>query len=245
MAAPIMLVTGGSRGIGAAIARMAADRGYDVALSYVSKPDEAEAVAQEIRAKGRRALAIRADMGSEADIVRMFGEVDAGLGRLSCLVNNAGVLPAPSRLADADWANLRKVMEINLLGAQIACLEAIRRMSTKQGGAGGSIVLMGSRATFYGAPGSAIVYATSKAGLDAFTYGLGKEGAAEGIRVNIVSPGPISTDMNNEQTAPQRIHEIPMGRYGKAEEVASAVLFLASGDASFVSSASLMVSGAR
>ena len=245
MASPILLVTGGSRGIGAAVARLAAERGYDVALSYVSRPDEAEQVADGIRALGRRALAIRADMGEEADIVRLFEQVDAGLGRLDCLVNNAGVLPTPSRLADADWADLRRVMDVNLLGAHIACREAIRRMSTRQGGAGGSIVLMGSRATYYGAPGRAIAYATSKGGLDALNYGLGKEVAAEGIRVNLVSPGPISTDMNNETTAPDRIHEIPMGRYGTAAEVAAAVLFLASSDASFVSSASLMVSGAR
>lgn len=240
-----MLVTGGSRGIGAATARLAAQRGYDVALSYASKADEAEAVADEVRALGQRAITIKADMGEEADIVRMFAEVDAGLGTLSCLFNNAGILPTPSKLADADWGNLQRVLDVNLLGAQIATLEAVKRMSTKRGGAGGSIVLMGSRATFYGAPGRAIVYATSKGGLDAFCYGLGKEVAAEGIRVNIVSPGPISTDMNNEVSAPQRIHEIPMGRYGRAEEVAQAVLFLASDDASFVSSASLMVSGAR
>ncbi|MBT2187831.1 SDR family oxidoreductase [Sphingobium nicotianae] len=245
MASPIMLVTGGSRGIGAAIARLAAERGYDVALTYTSKPDEAEQVATEIRGKGRRALVVKADLGVEADIVRMFEEVDTGLGRLTCLVNNAGILPRPSRLADADWADLRRVMEINLLGAEIACLEAIKRMSTKRGGTGGSIVLMGSRAGFYGAPGRAIAYATSKGALDAFTYGLGKEVAAEGIRVNIVSPGPISTDMNNEVSQPDRIQEIPMGRYGRADEVAKAVLFLASDEASFTSSASLMVSGAR
>lgn len=245
MASPIMLVTGGSRGIGAAIARLAAQRGYDVALTYTSKPDEAEQVADEVRAIGQRAMVIKADLGAEADIVRMFEELDAGLGRLTCFVNNGGVLPAPSRLADADWADLRRVMEINLLGAEIACLEAIKRMSTRRGGQGGSIVLMGSRAGFYGAPGRAIVYATSKGALDAFTYGLGKEVAAEGIRVNIVSPGPISTDMNNEVSQPGRVQEIPMGRYGKAEEVAKAVLFLASDEASFTSSASLMVSGAR
>jgi len=245
MASPIMLVTGGSRGIGAAIARLAAQRGYDVALSYASKAQEAEQVADAVRATGQRALVVQADLGIEADIVRLFEAVDAGLGPLTCLVNNGGILPAPARLADADWADLRRVMEINLLGAEIACLEAIKRMSTKRGGRGGSIVLMGSRAGFYGAPGRAIVYATSKGALDALTYGLGKEVAAEGIRVNIVSPGPISTDMNNEQSAPQRIHEIPMGRYGTAEEVAKAVLFLASDDASFTSSASLMVSGAR
>src|SRR5690606_20888828 len=149
------------------------------------------------------------------------------------------------RLAETDWSELRRVMDVNLLGAHIACREAIRRMSTARGGKGGSIVLMGSRASYYGGAGRAIVYATSKAGLDALNYGLGKEVAAEGIRVNLVSPGPISTDMNNEQTAPHRIKEIPMGRFGTAEEVAAATLFLASDDASFVSSASLMVSGAR
>jgi NAD(P)-dependent dehydrogenase (short-subunit alcohol dehydrogenase family) len=239
VASPIMLVTGGSRGIGAAIARLAAQRGFDVALTYVSRPEGAEDVAAEIRAAGQRAHVIKADVSKEADLIRMFDETEAALGPVTSLVLNAGILPKPSKLADAEWDNLREVIEVNLVGTLIACREAVRRMSTRRGGAGGS------RATFYGAPGRAIVYATSKAGLEAFCYGVGKEVAAEGIRVNIVSPGPISTDMNNEVSAPQRIHEIPMGRYGKAEEVAAAVLFLASDDASFVSSASLMVSGAR
>lgn len=245
MASPLMLVTGGSRGIGAAIARLAADRGYDVALSYASRSDDAEAVAEEIRAKGQRALPIKAEMASEADILRMFEQTDTEFGRLDCLVYNAGVGPKPGPLVDTEWSELRRVMDVNLLGAHIACREAIKRMSTARGGQGGSIVLMGSRASYYGAPGRAISYATSKGGLDALNYGLGKEVAAEGIRVNLVSPGPISTDMNNEKTAPDRIKEIPMGRYGTAEEVASAVLFLASDEASFVSSASLMISGAR
>jgi NAD(P)-dependent dehydrogenase (short-subunit alcohol dehydrogenase family) len=245
VASPVMLVTGGSRGIGAATARLAAERGFDVALTYVSNPDGAEKVASDVRAKGQRALTIRADVGEEADIIRMFDEAEEKLGPVNCLFYNGGILPTPSRLVDADWANLRRVMDVNLLGAHLACREAVKRMSTKRGGQGGSIVLMGSRATYYGAPGRAIVYATSKGGLDALNYGLGKEVAAEGIRVNLVSPGPISTDMNNEQSAPQRIHEIPMGRYGKPEEVAAAVLFLASNEASFISSASLMISGAR
>lgn len=245
MTAPIMLVVGGSRGIGAAIARLAAERGFDVALSYTSKRDAAEEVAKDVRTAGRRALVIEADMGKEPDILRMFVEVDAGLGPMTSMVYNAGVQNKPGRLVDADWADLRRVMDVNLLGAHIACREAIRRMSTRLGGQGGNIVIVGSRASYYGAPGRAIVYATSKGGLDALNYGLGKEVAAEGIRVNLVSPGPISTDMNNEISAPQRVNEIPMGRYGKAEEVASAVLFLASNEASFISSASLMISGAR
>lgn len=245
MASPVMLVTGGSRGIGAAIARLAAQRGFDVALTYVSRPESAEAVADEVRAAGQRAHIIKADVSKEADLIGMFDETEKTLGPVTSLVLNAGILPKPGRLADAEWSNLREVLEVNLVGVHIACLEAVNRMSTRRGGAGGNIVLMGSRATFYHAPGRAVVYATSKAGLEAFCYGLGKEVAAEGIRVNIVSPGPISTDMNNEETAPQRIHEIPMGRYGKPEEVAAAVLFLASNDASFISSANLMVSGAR
>jgi len=240
-----MLVTGGSRGIGAAIARLAAKRGYDVALSYVSRPDDAERVAEDVRGAGQRALAVQADMAREEDILRLFETIDAELGTLDCLVYNAGVGPKPGRLAETDWSELRRVMDVNLLGAHIACREAIRRMSTARGGKGGSIVLMGSRASYYGGAGRAIVYATSKAGMDTLNYGLGKEVAAEGIRVNLVSPGPISTDMNNEQTAPDRIKEIPMGRFGTAEEVAAATLFLASDEASFVSSASLMVSGAR
>ncbi len=245
MPSPIMLVTGGSRGIGAAIARLAAERGWDIALTYTSKTDGAEKVADEVRAFGRRAIAIKADMGVEEDILRMFTEVDEKLGTLDCLVNNAGIQNDPGPLADLDWGQLRRVMDVNLLGVHIACAEAIRRMSTARGGHGGSIIFMGSRATYYGGPGRAIPYATSKGGLDALNYGLGKEVAAEGIRVNLICAGPISTDMNNEISAPQRILEIPMGRYGKPEEVAKAVLFLASEEASFVAGASLMVSGAR
>ena len=245
MTAPIMLVVGGSRGIGAAIARLAAQRGFDVALSYTSKRDAAEEVAKDVRAAGRRALVIEADVGQEADILRLFAEVDAGLGTINSMVYNAGIQSKPSRLVDADWADLRRVMDVNFLGAHLACREAIRRMSTRLGGQGGNIVLVGSRASYYGAPGRAIIYATSKGGLDALNYGLGKEVAPEGIRVNLVSPGPISTDMNNEISAPERIKDIPMGRYGRPEEVAEAVLFLASDKASFVSSASLMISGAR
>jgi NAD(P)-dependent dehydrogenase (short-subunit alcohol dehydrogenase family) len=241
-----MLVTGGSRGIGAAICRLAADRGYDVALTYTSKAAEAEAVAKEVRAKGRRAVVIQANMAQEADILRMFEETEAGLGPVDSLIYNAGVgQEPPSRLVDASWAELRRVMDVNLLGAHIACREAIKRMSTKYGGKGGSIVLMGSRAGYYGAPGRAIVYGTSKGGLDSLNYGLGKEVSAEGVRVNLICPGPISTDMNNEIIAPQRIQEIPMGRYGKAEEVAAATLFLAGNEAPFVVGASLMISGGR
>jgi NAD(P)-dependent dehydrogenase (short-subunit alcohol dehydrogenase family) len=240
-----MLVVGGSRGIGAAIARLAAQRGFDVALSYTSNREAAEDVAKDVRAAGRRALVVAADAGKEADIVRLFAEVDAGLGPITSMVYNAGIQNKPSRLVDADWSDLRRVMDVNFLGAHLACREAIRRMSTRLGGQGGSIVIVGSRASYYGAPGRAIVYATSKGGLDALNYGLGKEVAPEGIRVNLVSPGPISTDMNNEISAPQRVNEIPMGRYGRPEEVATTVLFLASNEASFVSSANIMVSGAR
>ncbi len=184
-------------------------------------------------------------MAEEADITRMFEETGSKLGQLSSFVYNAGVLPVPSRVVDADWADIRRVMTVNLLGAHFACREACKRMSTKRGGKGGSIVLMGSRASYYGAPGRAVVYGTSKGGLEALNYGLGKEVAAEGIRVNLLAPGPISTDMNNEISAPQRVNEIPMGRYGRPEEVASAVLFLATDESSFISSANIIISGAR
>lgn len=243
---PVMIVTGGSRGIGAAICRMAAERGYDVAFSYNSNAAEAEKVAEDVRAAGQKALVVQANMEHEADIVRLFEETDKELGRVDSMVYNAGIAPnPPGRVDETEWSEIRRVVDVNLIGAHLACREAVKRMSTERGGEGGSIVLIGSRASYYGGAGRATTYAATKAGMETLNYGLGKEVAPEGIRVNLISPGPISTDMGNEKTAPHRIKEIPMGRFGRPEEVASAVMFLASDEASFVSSASLMVSGAR
>jgi NAD(P)-dependent dehydrogenase (short-subunit alcohol dehydrogenase family) len=240
-----MLITGGSRGIGAATARLAASRGFDVAITYINNVGAAEKVVAEVEARGQKALAIRADMGSEGDIVRAFEETVSRLDGLDSLVYSAGMTAAPTRLADTDWVNLRRVMDVNLLGAMLACREACKRMSTKRGGKGGSIVLIGSRASYYQNPGRGLAYGTSKAGMDALNYGLGKEVAPEGIRVNLLSPGPIATEMNDPVKNAHRLTEIPMGRFGEPEEVAKAILFLATDESSFISSANIMISGAR
>ncbi|MFO7276898.1 MAG: SDR family oxidoreductase [Pseudomonadota bacterium] len=243
MSAPVLLVTGGSRGIGAAVARLAAQQGYDVALTYVRDGDAAERVAGEVRAHGRRALTIRADAGREEDVTRTFAEVDASLGALSVLVYNSAITGRNSRLDEAESATIRHVLEVNVLGAMLHAREAVRRMSTKHGGRGGSIVFLSSRAALYGSPGEYVWYAASKGAIDSLTAGLAREVGREGIRVNAVSPGPIDTDMQ----APGRLERVvqinPMGRAGTPEEAAQAVLFLASAAASYVNGANISVSG--
>lgn len=243
MSAPVLLVTGGSRGIGAAVARLAARQGYDVALTYVRDGDAAERVAEEVCAHGRRALTIRADSGREEDVMRTFAEVDAALGTLSVLVYNSAITGRNSRLDEAESATIRAVLDVNLFGAMLCAREAVRRMSTMRGGRGGSIVFLSSRAAFYGSPGEYVWYAASKGAIDSLTAGLAREVGREGIRVNAVSPGPIATDMQ----APGRLERMaqmnPMGRAGTPEEAAQAVLFLASAAASYVNGANISVSG--
>jgi NAD(P)-dependent dehydrogenase (short-subunit alcohol dehydrogenase family) len=244
MRAPLLLVTGGSRGIGAAIARCAATKGYQVLLTYTAREEQAHAVVESIRAEGGNAAAVRADTSVVADVGAMFAEADR-LGRLAVFVYNGGITGASSSLLGASNETLQKVIDVNLTGALVSCREAVRRMSTAQGGEGGSIVLLSSRATAYGAPGESVWYAASKGGVDCLTIGLAREVGLQGIRVNAVSPGPIVTEIH----APGRLDRIaaslPMGRAGKPEEVAAAVLFLASGAASYISGANLAVGGAR
>jgi NAD(P)-dependent dehydrogenase (short-subunit alcohol dehydrogenase family) len=245
MPAPVILVTGGSRGIGAATAKLAARKGYDVALSYVRDEKGAEEVAAEIRGVGRRAVAIRANVSSEEDVTKLFAEVDAKLGSLDTLVANGGVNGKPYRLADAPVAQIREVIDVNVLGAMMCAREAVRRMSTQHGGKGGSIVLVSSRATEYGSPGEFVWYAASKAAVNAFCAGLAREVGREGIRVNAVSPGPIDTEMLNEARRATIKDVVPMGRVGTPEEVAEAILFLASSAASYCNGANISVSGGR
>jgi NAD(P)-dependent dehydrogenase (short-subunit alcohol dehydrogenase family) len=245
MSAPVLLVTGGSRGIGAATAKLAARKGYDVALSYVRDEAGAEKVAAEIRALGRRAAAIRADVSQEADIVNLFAEVDARLGALDVLVVNSGVNGKPYRLADAPAAQIREVIDVNVTGAMLCAKEGVRRMSTRLGGKGGSIVLLSSRVTEYGAPGDFVWYAASKGAINAFCVGLAREVGREGIRVNVVSPGPIDTEMLDESRRASIKDVVPLARIGKPEEVGEAILFLASSAASFTTGANLSVSGGR
>jgi NAD(P)-dependent dehydrogenase (short-subunit alcohol dehydrogenase family) len=245
MSAPVILVTGGSRGIGAATAKLAARKGYDVALSYVRDEQGAERVAAEIRAVGRRSVAIRADVSREEDIVKLFAEVDAKLGALNVLVVNSGVNGKAYRLADVPAAQIREVIDVNVTGAMLCAREGVRRMSTRHGGKGGSIVLVSSRATEYGSPGEFVWYAASKGAINAFCVGLAREVGREGIRVNAVSPGPIDTEMLNESRRASINEVVPMARIGQPEEVGEAILFLASPAASFCTGANLSVSGGR
>lgn len=240
----VFLVTGGSRGIGAAIARAAAAEGYVVALTYAGRADAAEQVVADIQGAGGKAAAIQADTGVPADNARLFAAVDA-LGPLSALVYNGGITGGVGVLADQSDETLAKVIDVNLTGALICSREAVKRMSTRLGGQGGSIILISSRAAKLGAPAQHLWYAASKGGLDSLTIGLSKEVAPEGIRVNCVSPGPIATEIH----APGRLDAIrdslPMRREGTPEEVAAAVMFLVSDAASYIAGANIDVAGAR
>ena len=244
----ILLVTGGSRGIGAATARLAARHGYDVAINYVGNEKAANEVVADIEKNNARGIAIQGDMASEADILRMYEALDK-FGRLTHLVNNAGIIGQSSRFADADAAMMRRVVDVNVTGAMIVAREAVRRMSTARGGDGGAIVNLGSMASFLGAPGEFVWYAASKGAIDALTIGLSKEVAGEGIRVNAVAPGLVETDIHASGGQPDRIarmrSSIPMGRPGKAEEVADAILYLLSEQASYVTGTIMRISGGR
>jgi NAD(P)-dependent dehydrogenase (short-subunit alcohol dehydrogenase family) len=238
----VLLVAGGSRGIGEAIAVLGAQRGYDVVLSYASNEARAASVVERIHAAGGRALAVKADTANESDIERLYAAAD-GRGRLAALVYNSGITGAHSPLAEAATATIDAVLDVNLRGAILSCRAAIGRMSTRLGGQGGSIVLVSSRASHYGSPGEFVWYAASKGGMDSLNLGLAREVAAEGIRVNAVSPGPIITGMHRPGRLETAGERAPMKRAGTPEEVAQAVLFLASEAASYVTGANLSVSG--
>jgi NAD(P)-dependent dehydrogenase (short-subunit alcohol dehydrogenase family) len=241
---PVFLLTGGSRGIGEAIALQAALAGYLVLFTYTSNEGAATAVAARIRAAGGEAHALQADTGRVADIERLFAAAD-GLGRLAVLVYNGGITGPSSPLANASNETLQQVMDVNLTGALICAREAVRRMATSAGGQGGSIVLISSRASQYGSPGEHVWYAASKGGIDSLTLGLAREVGAQGIRVNAVSPGPIRTDIHVPGKLDAIAAALPMRRAGEPAEVAAAVMFLVSDAASYVSGANLAVAGAR
>lgn len=245
----ILLVTGGSRGIGAATARLAAARGWDVAINYTRDAAAAEAVAATVRAAGRRALLLQADVADEAQVLAMYAQVDREWGRLSGLVNNAGVVDVAQRVDEMDAARIRRMFEINVYGSLWCAREAVRRMSTRHGGPGGAIVNLSSVAAKLGAPGQYVDYAAAKGAIDAFTLGLAREVAAEGVRVNAVRPGIIATEIHASGGQPDRAErlapQVPMQRAGSAEEVAEAVLWLLSDAASYTTGAVLDVGGGR
>ena len=241
----ILLVTGASRGIGAATAKLAASRGYDVAVNYVRDVKAANAVVTAIKAAGRRAIAIQGDMAKEADVARVFATIDQELGRVTHLVYNSGTTGANSRVEAADVAMMRDVIELNVLGALMCVKAAIPRMSAKHGGQGGAIVLISSAAATLGGPGEYVWYAASKGATDSMTYGLSKELAADAIRVNAVQPGLIETGIHPPGRLERMAPLVPMGRAGSAEEIAESILFLLSDAASYTTGTVLRVAGGR
>lgn len=245
----VLLVTGGSRGIGAATALLAARRGFAVAVNYTRDSPAADAVVQAIRSHGGKAIAVQADVGDEAQVLEMFRTVDAKLGRLTALVNNAGVIDVASRVDEMSVARLDRMMRINIIGSFVCAREAVRRMSTKQGGSGGAIVNLSSVAARLGAPGQYVDYAASKGAIDAFTVGLAKEVADEGIRVNAVRPGLIETEIHASGGQPDRARQlastVPMKRTGSADEVAEAIVWLLMPESSYTTASVLDVTGGR
>jgi len=244
-----LLVTGGSRGIGAAICRLGAAAGYRVAVNYASNESAARAVVEAIEAAGGEAIAVRGDVGDEAQVVAMFEAVDKAFGRLDALANNAGIVDVKARVDEMSAVRLERMMRINVIGSFLCAREAIKRMSSKNGGQGGAIVNISSAASIHGSPGEYVDYAASKAAIDTFTLGLAREVATEGVRVNAIRPGIIDTEIHASGGQPDRVERfrdmLPMKRAGTADEVAHAVLYLLSEEASYTTGAILNVSGGR
>ena len=245
----VVLVTGGSRGIGAATAKLVAERGCHVAVNYASHGDAADEVVRQIQALGRKAMAVQADVADEKQVLAMFRQVDSQLGRLTGLVNNAGVVDVATRVEAMTGERLQRMFAINVIGSMLCAREAVRRMGTSHGGSGGAIVNLSSAAARLGAPGQYVDYAAAKGAIDAFTIGLAKEVAADGIRVNAVRPGLIETEIHASGGLPDRVrqlaHQVPMQRGGTAEEVAEAIAWLLSPQASYTTMSLVDVSGGR
>lgn len=246
---PVILITGGSRGVGAATARLAAAQGYDVAISYLSDRSAAESVVADVRAAGRQGLAVQADSADPAQVAGLFAELDRAFGRLDVLVNNAAILQKQSRLEDLDFERMQRIFAVNAIGPILCAQQAIQRMSSRHNARGGSVINISSAAARLGSPNEYVDYAASKGALETFTIGFAKEVAREGIRVNCVRPGHIYTQMHASGGEPGRVDRvkdsIPMGRGGQPEEVARAILWLASAEASFVTGTFLDVTGGK
>ena len=247
--AGVMIVTGGSRGIGAATARMAAARGYAVTVNYLNDHVAAESVVSDIRDGGGRAIALKGDVAQEADAKRLFTETDVQLGTVTALVNNAGIAGLVHRLDEVPSETVRQILDVNILGTIWCSREAVLRMSSRHGGKGGAIVNISSGAATIGSPGQYIWYAAAKGAVDSFTLGLSKEVASEGIRVNAVAPGFVKTEIHAASGMPNRIEEdapkVPIGRAAEPEEIAEAILWLASEAASYTTGTILRVAGGR
>src|SRR6202451_3090564 len=245
MTRPALLIAGGGRGIGAATARLAAARGYDVAVNYVQNAKAAADVANAVQKTGGNAVTLQGDMAKEADILRVFDEAARALGPITHFVHSAGIGGKNSRLDAASAATIREVLDVNLFGALICAREAVRHMSTSHGGIGGSIVLLSSIAAVTGGATEYVFYAAAKGGVDALTNGLAREVAMEGVRVNAIRPGPTDTEIHEPGRLARITPLLPMKRPGEPNEIAEAILFLLSDDASYVTGAALNVSGGR
>jgi NAD(P)-dependent dehydrogenase (short-subunit alcohol dehydrogenase family) len=245
----VAIITGSSRGIGAATAKLAAKRGYAVCVNYLKNEERAAAVLAEIHADGGKAIMVRADTAIEDEVIKLFERVDRELGPVTALVNNAGITGRAGRLESFDARAIRNVLEVNVAGAIYCTQQAVKRMSTKNGGAGGAIVNVSSLAATLGGANQWIPYAAAKGAINSFTVGLAKEVAAEGIRVNAISPGLINTEIHAEAGIGDRLQKViplvPMGRLGTAEECAEAILWLLSGEAAYMIGSILTLSGGR
>ncbi|WP_137918307.1 SDR family oxidoreductase [Hydrogenophaga sp. 2FB] len=245
----VLLVTGGGRGIGAATVQLAAQQGWAVAVNYAANSLAADEVVRAIRADGGTAMSVQADVADETQVLAMFKKIDAKLGRLNGLVNNAGVVDVTARVDEMSVARWRRMFDINVIGSMLCAREAVRRMSTKHGGEGGSIVNLSSAAARLGAAGQYVDYAAAKGAIDAFTIGLAREVGGEGIRVNAVRPGLIETEIHASGGLPNRVndlkHQVPMQRGGSADEVAQAIVWLLSDAASYTTMSLMDVSGGR
>ena len=245
----VIIITGGSRGIGAATARLAGQRGYAVCISYLQNSEAAQTVVDSIQSRDGRAIAVQADISEENDVIRLFQTAERELGPITALVNNAGILERQMRLEEMDAARLNRIFRTNITGAFLCAREAVRRMSTKNGGKGGALVNVSSGASRLGSPGEYIDYAASKGAMDTMTIGLAKEVAMEGIRVNAVRPGFIYTDIHASGGEPDRIERVkafvPMRRGGQPEEVAHTILWLLSDEASYTTGSFIDVTGGK